>query len=108
MIRRFAFLLALIAIPAIAADKVRDINIRISGGDYIPASVKVKKGEKVRLNFTRDGKPTCGDELMIPSLKLRKSVPVNKTVSVEMTPAKAGDITFTCGMSMMKGKIVVR
>ncbi|HXG59512.1 MAG TPA: cupredoxin domain-containing protein [Thermoanaerobaculia bacterium] len=88
--------------------KVRTIDIRISGADYTPAVVKVKKGETVRLAFTRDNKPTCGDEVVFPSLEIRRQVPVNRTVTVDLTPAKTGDISFTCGMKMMSGKIVVQ
>ena len=93
---------------AATADGVRTVAIKVSGGEYQPASFNVKKGESVRLQFTRDEKATCGDVLVIPALKINEPIPVNKVVSVDITPDKTGDIEFTCGMNMMKGKIVVQ
>ena len=93
---------------AATADSVRTVAIKVSGGEYQPASFNVKKGESVRLQFTRDEKATCGDVLVIPALKINEPIPVNKVVSVDITPDKTGDIEFTCGMNMMKGKIVVQ
>jgi plastocyanin domain-containing protein len=91
-----------------ATDNVRTIAIKVSGGEYQPATVNVKKGEPVRLQFTRDEKPTCGDVLVIPSLNIKETIPVNEVVSIDITPDKAGDLEFTCGMNMLKGKIVVQ
>ena len=91
-----------------AADNIRTVAIKVSGGEYQPAAVTVKKGEPVRLQFTRDEKPTCGDVLVIPSLNIKETIPVNEVVSIDITPDKAGDLEFTCGMNMLKGKIVVQ
>ena len=87
---------------------VQTIDIRISGGEYQPASVNVAKGQPVRLNFTRDEKPTCGDVLVFPALNIRKEIPVNGVVSVDLNPTEAGELKFTCGMNMMKGAVVVQ
>ena len=65
-------------------------------------------GKPVRLNVTRDEKPTCGDVLTIPSQNISKPIPVNQVTTIEFTPQQAGDLEFTCGMNMMKGKIVVQ
>jgi len=34
-------------------------------------------------------------------------LPAFKTTSVELTPDRPGEFAFTCGMSMMRGKLVV-
>jgi plastocyanin domain-containing protein len=86
----------------------KSIDIKISGGEYSPASFTVAKGQTVRLNFTRDEKPTCGDTVVIPSMKIKKTIPVNQVVSIDITPQQAGELQFTCGMDMMKGTIVVQ
>ncbi|MFZ2491865.1 MAG: cupredoxin domain-containing protein [Thermoanaerobaculia bacterium] len=98
---------AFAAAPKKAAPAVRTIDIKISGGDYIPNVVKVKKGEKVRLNFIRDNKPTCGDIVVIPALKIKKAIPVNQPTAIDIQPTKAGTMKITCGMDMFDGKIVV-
>ena len=95
--------------PAAAqADGVQTLNMNISGGEYQPASMTVRAGVPVRLNVTRDGKPTCGDVLTIPSQNISKPIPVNEVTTIEFTPRTAGDLEFTCGMNMMRGKIVVQ
>lgn len=91
-----------------AAENVRTIPIKVSGAEYQPASVIVKKGEPVRLQFTRDEKPTCGDVIVIPALDIKEEIPANDMVSIDITPDKTGDLEFTCGMNMLKGKIVVQ
>src|SRR5687767_13718106 len=71
---------------ATVQNSVQTVDIRISGGEYQPASVTVAKGQPVRLNFTRDEKPTCGDVLVFPALNIRKEIPVNQVVSVDLNP----------------------
>jgi plastocyanin domain-containing protein len=94
--------------PAATATDVQTINLKVSGGEYQPASFNVQAGKPVRLNVTRDEKPTCGDVLTIPSQNISKPIPVNQVTAIEFTPQQAGDLEFTCGMNMMKGKIVVQ
>ena len=38
----------------------------------------------------------------------RGELPAFKTVPVEFTPDKPGEYTFTCGMNMLRGRLVVR
>ena len=94
--------------PAATAADVQTIDLKVSGGEYQPASFTVQAGKPVRLNVTRDEKPTCGDVLTIPSQNISKPIPVNQVTTIEFTPQQAGDLEFTCGMNMMKGKIVVQ
>ena len=86
---------------------VQQVNLKISGGDYQPASISVKPGKQIRLTVTRDDKPTCGEILVIPSANIRQEIPVNQTVAVDIPPQQSGKLEFTCGMNMMKGTIVV-
>jgi plastocyanin domain-containing protein len=74
---------------------------------YEPKSIKIKKGEAVKLEFTRKDDKNCGDELVFPKLGIKKKLPVGEPVLVEFTAAESGDIQFACGMDMMRGKIVV-
>ena len=92
---------------AASQSNVQTVDIKVSGGEYIPASVNVTNGQRVRLNFTRDAKPTCGDVVVFPDHNIRKEIPVNQVVSVDLTPAQSGNVKFTCGMNMMQGTIVV-
>jgi len=84
----------------------RRIDIKVQSSGYEPARVTAKTGEAITLVFTRTG-GECGAEVVIPSLNIRQHLPKNEPVAIPMTPAKSGEIAFTCGMKMMKGAVVV-
>jgi plastocyanin domain-containing protein len=96
--------------PAPAAPAApKEFAVKISGAEIIPASLTIPKGEPVRLTFTRDEQPTCGDEIVFASLNIRKKIPVNQPTAIDLpAQANAGELTFACGMDMMKGTIVVQ
>ncbi len=102
--------LALAAFTTIEAKsfKTKVIKVTISGKGYTPGTINVKKGQKVRLLLTRTDEKNCGSEIVFSSLNISETLPLGKTVTVEFTPQEAGEISFTCGMGMMKGKIVVQ
>jgi plastocyanin domain-containing protein len=56
----------------------------------------------------RTSDKTCGTEVLFPSLKITRALPFNEPVAIEFTPASSGDVVFTCGMSMLKGVVVVQ
>ena len=100
---------ALLAIPTIGSEpEVEEITVTISGMSYTPSEVAVTKGAPVRIIFERDEKPTCGGTILFPELGIERKLEAGGTAVVELTPEKAGVLTFTCGMKMMKGKIVVQ
>ena len=88
----------------------KNFEVKVSGAEYVPASLTIPKGEPVRITFTRDEQPTCGDEVVFPSLDVRKKIAVNEPTVIEIpAQASAGELTFGCGMDlMMKGKVVVQ
>jgi plastocyanin domain-containing protein len=85
---------------------VQEVEIRVKGG-YSPDVVVVKAGRPVRLKFYRDETSSCSEEVVVPAFGISKRLPAHQTTSVEFTPREAGAFPFTCGMSMMRGKIVV-
>jgi plastocyanin domain-containing protein len=96
--------------PRVAAQdapKPKRVTIEITEKGFEPESVTVEKGKPIELAFTRKTDKTCATEIAIPSMKLKKALPLNEAVVVELTPGK-DDITFQCGMNMLKGKLVVK
>ena len=82
-------------------------KITISEKGYQPASLNVRVGQKVSLAFYRADADNCGGEVVFAKQEIKKPLPVGETVLVEFTPTTAGEIVFTCGMDMYKGKVVV-
>jgi plastocyanin domain-containing protein len=84
------------------------LKITVSKNGFEPKSLGVKKGQAVRLAFIRTDEENCGDEIVFPKQNIRKKLPLNETVPVEFTPAESGEVGFTCGMDMLRGKILVQ
>ncbi|HVG35516.1 MAG TPA: cupredoxin domain-containing protein [Pyrinomonadaceae bacterium] len=85
---------------------VQEIKVVVKGG-YSPDRIVVRKGVPVRLNFYRDETESCSEEVVFGDFRIARHLPPFQTTSIEFTPDKAGEFTFTCGMNMMRGKLIV-
>ncbi len=83
-----------------------EVVITVDGG-YSPAVVQVHKGQRVRLVFDRRDSSSCSEEVVIPAFNVRQFLPSGERTVVEIEPTEAGRFPFTCGMSMLRGSIVV-
>ena len=84
----------------------QEVTITVQGG-YEPAEVKLKKGVPARLVFDRQETSGCSEEVVIPDFGIRKFLPAFQKTTVELKPETAGSFEFTCGMSMLRGRLVV-
>jgi RND family efflux transporter MFP subunit len=87
---------------------VQSATIVVSDTGYEPATVSLRAGVPARLTFMRTSDKTCGTEIVFPSLNIKRALPLNQSVTIDLTPSRTEDITFTCGMNMLKGTVVVR
>lgn len=85
---------------------VQEIKITVKGG-YSPDVIVVKEGRPVKLDFYRDETASCSEQVIFGDFGIARDLPAFKTTPIEFTPDKAGEFTFTCGMSMMRGKLIV-
>lgn len=83
------------------------VDILVKGG-YSPSTVQVKKGKKTTLNFLRTDENSCLEDVVLSEFKIKRFLPLNKTVSVEINPDKIGSFDFSCGMGMFHGKLIVK
>lgn len=86
---------------------LQQVTVTVKGG-YSPDVVVVKSGQPVRLDFRREETATCSEEVVLPDFGIAKKLPAHQTTSVEFTPERPGEYTYTCGMGMLRGKIVVQ
>lgn len=82
------------------------VDITVEGG-YSPDIISIPQGKKTTINFIRKDQSSCLEEVVISDFKIRKFLPLNQKVSVEVTPLKKGKFNFECGMNMFHGKILV-
>ena len=85
---------------------VQHVKITVKGG-YAPDLIVVKQGRPVRLDFYRDETASCSEEVIFGDFGIARPLPAFKTTPIEFTPDKVGEFTFTCGMNMIRGKLVV-
>ena len=91
-----------------STESSKTIKVTVSSEGYQPESIQVKKGQPVKLAFYRADADNCGGEVVFPKLNIKKKLPVGKTVPIEFTPQESGELAFTCGMDMMRGKVIVQ
>jgi plastocyanin domain-containing protein len=89
-----------------SADGRREIAITVDAVGYHPAESHAKGGEPVRLLVTRTTDDGCGQELVVPSIHLKRELPLKQAVAIDLTMPQTGTVAFECGMGMLHGSIV--
>ncbi len=83
------------------------VDITVKGG-YNPNTISITKGKTTKIRFTRTDPSSCLEEVVISDFKVKKFLPLNETVEIEVNPKEAGEYNFACGMNMFHGKIIVK
>jgi len=95
------------AVAAAVRAGVQEIKITVKGG-YSPDVIVVKQNVPVRLDFYRDETASCSEEVIFGDFGIARHLPAFETTPIEFTPDEAGEFTFTCGMNMLRGKLIVK
>lgn len=80
----------------------------IVDGVYAPSTISIPQGKTTKISFIRKDSSSCLEEVVLGDFKIRKFLPLNKKVTVDVTPKKKGEFDFACGMNMFHGKIIVQ
>jgi len=88
------------------AGGVQEVTIAVKGG-YDPAVIRVQRGAPIRLVFDRQETSGCSEEVVFSDFGIRKYLPAFERTVLELQPTIPGTYEFTCGMSMLHGKLVV-
>jgi len=86
---------------------VRVVEVAVTEDGFVPSKVKANKGEKVRFLVTRKTDSTCAKEIVIADQGVNQPLPLGKTVAVEFTPTRSGEIRYACGMNHVAGVVFV-
>jgi hypothetical protein len=95
-------------VPAAISAPAQKVAIAVTKDGFMPATIEARADEPIELLFTRQTDDTCAKEVDVPSLKVRKALPLNQTVSISIPAGSARTVAFVCGMNMLKGTVVVR
>lgn len=89
---------------AMEAENSWDITVE---GGYKPATITIPQGKPSTITFTRKDSNSCLEDIIIEDFKIKQFLPVNKPVTVTLSPTKPGTYGMHCGMNMFHGKIIV-
>jgi plastocyanin domain-containing protein len=90
-----------------AKKAVKTVELAVTSDGFTPDGIKVKAGETLRLVVTRKTQKTCATEIVIRDFGVNQPLPLDKPVTVEITPKKPGSVRFACAMDMVAGTITV-
>ena len=106
-----AFIVVLITSPVIVkgSEKSQTITVDVTEDGFVPSMIDVKPDINITLTVTRKTESTCSTEILVPSKNIKKTLPLNETITVDLGKLQIGEIRFGCGMNLMdSGKIIVR
>lgn len=83
------------------------VTISITPKGFEPSSITLKKDIATTVTFIRQTSDTCATSVQIPEYKIKRDLPLNTPVSIEIKPTKTGEFMFMCGMNMIRGSLVV-
>jgi plastocyanin domain-containing protein len=85
------------------------VDLTVTEKGFQPSTVDVGPNKFVTLKITRKTDSTCATQIQIPSKKIKKDLPLNQVVTIELGQLEKGEIRFGCGMNMMEGgRILVK
>ena len=94
-------------IGAAPASQPRTVVLSVTKEGFVPAEVKVRKGEPLKLVITRTVERTCATEIVLAGSGIRRDLPLNRPVEITLTPDKTGAIKYACAMGMVGGVLLV-
>ena len=83
------------------------ISLAVTEKGFVPDQIKVKPGTHLILKVTRKTDATCATQIKISEKKIKKDLPLNTEVVVDVGTLQKGKVTFACGMDMVTGFIKV-
>lgn len=90
----------------IVSDGYQEQMVLVKGG-YTPDTIRVEAGRPVRLLFRREETAVCSERVVIPDFGRSAELPTGQVVALEFMPGEPGEHEFTCGMGMLRGRILV-
>lgn len=93
--------------PTSISASAEGLVITVDGGAYTPAHLVVPANQPTSLTFLRKDASPCAEVVMIPSLDINETLPLNKPISVALPALSPGDYPFHCQMQMYRGSLNV-
>ncbi|MFT5572252.1 MAG: plastocyanin domain-containing protein [Cryomorphaceae bacterium] len=83
------------------------IVITVDAGSYSPAHIAIPAHKPTTLTFLRKDASPCAELVMIPSIDINETLPLNQAISVDLPALEPGEYPFHCQMEMYRGMLKV-
>lgn len=83
------------------------VPVTVDAEGFKPSRIQVRRDETVILRFTRVS-DSCASEVIVPPGTKKTPLPLKEPVDIPFKASRTGEVSFTCGMDMFKGTIVVQ
>ncbi len=85
----------------------QEIEVEVMGG-YSPETIVLKKNIQAWIIFNRKDPSSCLDQVIFPDFGIYEDLPLGEKHVIEITPEKAGEYGYSCGMNMIHGRMIVK
>jgi plastocyanin domain-containing protein len=88
-----------------------EIRVIASEHGFSPSSLSIAKGTPgslAKVTFVRTTDQTCATEVVFPELDVKKPLPLNQPVAIDVPSDAPRTLAFQCGMGMYKGALLVK
>lgn len=82
-------------------------QVKVTENGFEPETLDLPKGT-TKVVFTRLTDATCAKEVVFKDPSLKKDLPLNKPVTIDVKDFSPGTHDYACGMDMIHGKVVIR
>ena len=93
---------------AAASSGVQEVQLTVTDAGFQPAEVQVAKDRPIRLTVTRTTNQTCATEIVFKEIAVKKDLPLDQAVTIDLPAQSGGTLNYACGMNMIKGSLVVQ
>lgn len=89
------------------ADGTQEATVVVDRG-YVPSRIELEAGVPAVLRFDRRDDDACTELLVCELLPSEHRLVARRETAIHFTPQRPGRYSFTCGMGMYSGELVVR
>lgn len=89
--------------PQVERAAPASVRVEVAAQGFQPAHVRLRPGQRTQITFVRTTEETCATEVVFPELEIRRPLPLGEPVVVDLPPQPSGELSFVCGMDMLRG-----
>lgn len=106
--RVFIAVLVLVVSVSVSCKKTDPNHVTVDQKGFHPTHLELKKGGPGTITFLRTSDDTCAKEVVFKQLDIKKELPLDQPVSIDVPTSEARDLTFACGMGMFESTLTIQ